>query len=546
METKKKRVLIVLALVGIVLFVGILTVINKLKPAKEVIANVNVVAINKGDVEQKLDTTGTVKSMKSKTFFSPVNAKINELNFESGDSVKKGTQLIVFDLKDLEKDNKKVELNILSGQYDYKEAVNNANKGESKRATAQANAANLQAAVDDWQNYVNDLQAQILQVNEDAKFDAQIDAQNNAAEQQAAIIETESAIKEKTTQVQNLYAEYIKANSAWENKTKDPNATQEDLTALSDVRDDKQLDWEQAKADLAELEAYLTILTSGSGGYDQTTGANTTWLQQELERAGSKLGELKGELASEKAIAESDPTTLSTEAKEKMKIGTNLNELEAKTLEELIAEGKRGIQAEFTGVVSDTKVVNGATVGQGLEMFTLQSTEDVSVQVKISKYDYDKVKEGQKAVITMADSKYDGTVTKIDRIAVPDEKGNPVLKATVHIDNPDQNIFIGVEAKVTIQAAEAKNVPLVPTEVVNVGNEGSFCYVIEDGVIVKRDIETGVSSASFQEVKSGLKDGDLVLTDIGMYQEGDKVTGVEAGEGALPTDGVDSSVKVVE
>lgn len=62
-----------------------------------------------------------------------------------------------------------------------------------------------------------------------------------------------------------------------------------------------------------------------------------------------------------------------------------------------------------------------------------------------------------------------------------------------------------MEAKVTIQASEAKNVPVLPVEVVNIGKEGSFCYVVNKGKIEKKDIETGVTSDSMVEVKSGLK-----------------------------------------
>ena len=37
------------------------------------------------------------------------------------------------------------------------------------------------------------------------------------------------------------------------------------------------------------------------------------------------------------------------------------------------------------------------------------------------------------------------------------EKGTPVISATVSIDNPDEDIFLGVDAKVKIYAASAKN-----------------------------------------------------------------------------------------
>ena len=70
----------------------------------------------------------------------------------------------------------------------------------------------------------------------------------------------------------------------------------------------------------------------------------------------------------------------------------------------------------------------------------------------------------------------------------------------------------------------------VPVEVVNIGKDGSFCYVVEDGVITKKNVTTGISSDSYVEIKDGLKKGDQVLTDIGDHEEGDQVTPVEKEE----------------
>ena len=92
---------------------------------------------------------------------------------------------------------------------------------------------------------------------------------------------------------------------------------------------------------------------------------------------------------------------------------------------------------------------------------------------------------------------------------------------------------MGVDAKVTIQAASVNDAVVLPTEVVNIGKEGSFCYVLEDGVIVRKNIETGLSSDDSVEILSGILEGDEVLLDIGSLQEG-----MEAE--AMPADGASS------
>ena len=526
--SKGSKKLLIFGCIGLVIIVGILAIVNSFVPKQEVLAKVGAIEVTKGDVEEQLDVTGTVKSLETKMFFSPVNAKIETMDFEMGDVVSKGTKLITFDLKDLEKNNEKAELNVRSGQLDYSDAINQDSKNSSKQATARANVNTLQGAVNAWQAYVNDLK--------DAINNANIDAQNKAtdAQNKAAAAQTEQynkAITEYNATMDQLWADYeAKLHAYNDANTKYENAAPADVAAASSARSTAEANLRRAEQ---AYESMKNNAPSMSGGYDSAAGmatADTYELQSELESASTYLAELKGELAGEKSKAEADMGGLTNETLEKMEIGTNLADMEAKSIEELIEEGKQGISAEFTGVISSVSAAQGATVAQGMELFVLQSTEKVSVDVKISKYDYAKVKEGQKATINLAGNEYQGTVEKLDRIATPDVQGNPTIGATISIERPDDNVFIGVEAKVLIQAAEANDVLVVPSEVVNIGKDGSFCYVIEDGVIVNRPVETGVTSTSFVEIKSGLKAGDKVITDIGDHKEGDKVEGVDPSE----------------
>ena len=281
-----------------------------------------------------------------------------------------------------------------------------------------------------------------------------------------------------------------------------------------------------------EDSSYSGYDNSGSDG--GTVTANTSALESALETASDELAELQSDLASEKAIAEADSTSLTKEEKEKLKVTDNLSELDAKSAEELVKEGKKGITAEFNGIISKADIKQGAAVTQGMELFTIENTDKASVDVTLSKYDYNTVKEGQSVEITLGDNTYQGTVIKMSHIAVQNEKGTPVISATVSIDDPDEDIFLGVDAKVKIHAASAKNVVTLPVEVINIGKEGSFCYVIEDGLVTKRNITTGISSEDYVEITKGIKEGEEVIADLGDYTEGMEVQAVpeQTGEDA--------------
>lgn len=542
---KKKTInkVMILVVAGIAVFLSALTVASMTMEKPKTASQVETVEVEKGNVAEELDATGTVESRNKKVFFSPVNATVKKLNFEAGDSVRKGQQLVTYDLEDLEKENQKALLNVKSGRLDLEDAVNQSEEALEKQSEAKANVQTLEGQVDEWQQYVYDLQAAIQQRTTDAQNQAA--AQASASAQEAAEAaqkayqqqlkeyqESEKKLRDIRDKALTAYNqaknEYDMAMETWKKNASEPN--QEALLEKEKARTQAELAYKAAQEAYGQLTPPdMEGLTGAAGSTDLSgASADTSDLQRELDSASATLAELQSELASEKAVAEADPASLSEEAKEKMEVANNLTELEAKSVEELIEEGKKGIQAEFNGVISDCQVAQGAAVTQGMQLFTLESTEEVSVNISVSKYDYEVLKEGQKATIEMGDSTYEGTLVKINRVAIPNAEGTPMIGAEVRIDNPDENIFIGVEAKVTVHAEQAKGVPVVPVEAVNIGKSGSFCYVLRDDVIEKQEVQTGISSDTMVEIKSGLKAGEQVIPDIGSLEEGDAAQAMPA------------------
>jgi len=536
-------------------------------------------------VEEIVDATGTVVSDEQKTFYSPVNAQVKKVSFADGDSVSKGTKLVEFELKDLERDNQKAELNVKSGEYDYKNSINKSNQADQKQKDAKSKVATLEQQVKDKQNYLASLKSQLSAVQSQAATDAQAAAQAQAAAEAQAEAENQRAYAEalNTYQTKTLPAyqkelgelntAYIKAQGVynqtdtayqmafaqWQADPSDENA--QALDDAEGARSQAEINSQQAKeayedkkANQPKMPEYADysnsqnssqsdLFTDGTEGSGQdaadqgsgsaetaSTSVDTSGIENAIEQASSDLADLQSDLATQKSIAEADSTSLTKEEKEKMRVTNNLTELDAKSAKELVEEGKKGIEADFNGVISKAAVQQGATVTQGMELFTLQSTDKVSVDINVSKYDYAKVKEGQTADITIGDKKYTGKVIKISHLATTNEKGSTLISATVSIDQPDEDIFLGVDAKVKIYAEKAEDVVTLPAGVVNIGKAGSFCYVLKDGVITRQDITTGISSDDAVEVTDGIKAGDEVIEDLGSLEEGIAAEAVPADD----------------
>ena len=572
-KKSKKKLVIGVGILAVAAVAGA-NIYGSRNAAENAVPQIEVVKAVRDNVQQTVETSGTVVSEEQKTYFSPVNAKVDVADVKEGETVKAGTKLIEFDQKDLEREEKKAELNVKSGKLDMQNTLNKSAEAVQKQQNAQGNAASLKQQVAAQEDYIANIKARISQANTNAQVAAaqeearkQADATAAQAARAEAVQKAYAAAQKKyqnetlpayqtqlntladeMNQAQTTYnqteTDYQMAFQTWSSEQSDENAAA--LDVAESARNDAQIAYQNAKS---AYEDYKTqkpaapamndvnseIISDGNtadsifsdsaetvtnNGSDTTVTADTSALEAELEKASNTLAELQSRLSSQQAVAESDPSAVTAEEKEKMEITNNLSELDQMSAQELVEAAKKGITADFNGVITKVSVVEGATTALGTELFTLQNTDKINVNVNVSKYDYDKLKEGQSADITLAGKTYEGEVTSISHVATQNEKGASLISADVRIKNPDDDIFLGVDAKVTIHAEEADDVVVLPSEVVNIGKDGSFCYVIENGVITRRDITTGISSDDYVEVTEGIKEGDEVIRDLGSLEEG--------------------------
>lgn len=237
----------------------------------------------------------------------------------------------------------------------------------------------------------------------------------------------------------------------------------------------------------------------------------------------ANLEEDKAEMQSQKSATENN--VLSADAKEAKAMTNEAEQLKNTQTLNYTNMLSEGLKADMDGIVTDMNVTEGAPITAGAALVTVASNSQVHVNVNLSKTDLAKVKEGQKAEVTIAGKKYDGEVSFINHVAITNTNNMPVVEAQIAITNADENIYLGIEAKVIIYAQKSEGVLLVPVEAVNSDKDGDFVYVVENGLVVRREVVTGVSSDTYIEVVSGLKENEQVMTDISLdITEGMEVT----------------------
>lgn len=515
----------------VAVFAGIVVLASQLSKggSKSQSTTLQVTAVSNGNIKEVYNASGKIESENTKTYYSPVTAPISKCNAVVGNPVKAGDVLISFDTTNLERDNQQAQLNLQSSLNSSKAAI-----AKNAQAIDAANAASAQAAeqANKLADKVNELAAQM----EAAK--AKMDSESQAAQ---AVIQANQEEREKLqaqidqynaqmTEQKNLMDSLaIKLEALGEKaaviEAKDESSRTPEEQSLLDTYNDTNEAYKAAQDAYTQAEADLNKTTEQQNQIvdPEITDAGYAELSAKYDAAYAEW-----EAAYNAAAAPTPDTGMTSAERANLDISDNLAELSALTPAELVAKGKEGMKADMDGVVASVDVLQSNAATQGMAMFTIASTEKVRVKIEVSPDDYDKMKVGSKATITVGDYKYQGTLKKVNKIAIENAKGNPVIGAEIHIDNPDENLCIGATAKISMTVSEARDVLVVPTEVINTSSEGDFVYVIENGTVVKKPVELGTASTTQIEVKSGLKKGEKVVNDLNVdIKEGMKAVAAE-------------------
>ena len=465
MKKRKKKVWKILVPVAIVLVIA-LVVMNMASGSSAGVA-VYTTTVSSGDIRSELSTSGTVKAEDTTTYFAPANGKVAGVQIEQGDVVKSGDMLICFDEETVAHAQKQSQLERQISTADYTATVQDYQKQKEKLAIAEAEIVAYEQQVDTYEQHIEDLTNGITDVNALKKADLYAD----------------------------LYS-VEKAINNYELAMQTPNEDT-DMDALMKRRTEKQNEMLKIQNELNLLADYKTDY-----GWEDLL----TQTKKDLADCQEKLQEAKNNKASaEAALLNDNKLTGYQLTQEKTKLATQ-------DTERKYAAALNGVVAEFDGVVTSLSAVEGATIQEGTQLLVLESYEEICVEFQASKYDLEELQIGQKAIVDVSGKEYEGTVSKINKMAQPNSSGIPMVGARVHIDNPDENIFLGIEAKLTIITAEEEGVLLLPVEAVNIDNNGSFCFIIENGILTKKYITTGISSIEYIQILDGLEEGDEVVT----------------------------------
>lgn len=491
---KIKKIIIPIAIVAVILvLIIVVAVVGIIMGSK--VPTVQVTSLKRGDIESTISVTGTVNSDRKITYYSPASAKVTKVA-TAGEMVKKGDILVEFDENDIA-----YQVAVATLQGNINENSYNQSLAQYNKSRSEYNAAKQK--VTEYTELVNAQQAVVDKIkNEqtDASY-SNLEAQVNKNKELNKVSGEMETIASTTLAP---IMEQIQALSKLDEN--DP------LIAPLEEQY-KKLCEETGYNDLAKKQAQLrndlTELDAASRSIGATSKEQQNYLDQQRV-----LAEYQTELETAKALVKQYEASSTAYDKSGIELNKELADLQANHQMEELDKVLGGVVAEFDGVVTQTGISEGDTAIAGSGVVSIASVEDVYVLITVTKNDLKKIREGQKATIKIFDNEYEGTVSSVSRVASMSDKGTSQVTAMVRIDNPDDKIYLGIDAKTVITAANATDCLMLPVEAVFSDDEGDFVYAVEDGMVVKKYITVGISSSRYIEVSEGLNEDAVVMTSI--------------------------------
>jgi RND family efflux transporter MFP subunit len=220
----------------------------------------------------------------------------------------------------------------------------------------------------------------------------------------------------------------------------------------------------------------------------------------------------------EKAKSEANRLRSAVET-ERIERDRNLNALE-ETTKKLEAQMKNSeVRSPIDGLLTNVQTIDGELVSESNELFTVSSRKNY-VRGEVNEEDVGEVKPGMKAKLQLYAYRtrtFIAHVTSIQPAADPTTQRYTIV---LEMENPPDNLMVGMTGEMNIITGTHENVLLVPTRALLVDQT----LIVKQGIVRSRTVQVGFRTLDFAEAISGLAEGShVVVSDQDKLHPGEPV-----------------------
>lgn len=186
------------------------------------------------------------------------------------------------------------------------------------------------------------------------------------------------------------------------------------------------------------------------------------------------------------------------------------------------------IKSPITGVITTRPVKLGETVAKGSLIANIVSTENLYIEAFIDEADVAKVKLGQEVNISMdayPGKTFKGEVYMISPVVLGGKQETRTFEVRTRFKEKELVIKPGMSADIEIIVDSVRDALVVPSQAVIERDSKKFVFIREGSYAKLIPVKTGRFNWTFTEIVSGIKEGDMAITnpDVSGLVDGKRV-----------------------
>lgn len=524
---------ILLGLVVLIVAIASVGAILKARSGSEQKTTYKTAKVERGDVVSSVSATGVIQALTTIEIKSNVGGRIEQLPVQLGQMVKKNDLIAKIDPTD--------------PRTQLEQAVARFNASEAKLAQASLN----------------------LQLQKKLSISQIAQAQQALAAARARLLQTQ---KQRDVQPQLTRASI--AQAAANLRSAQENLRQLETAMVPQAKATTQANFNQAQANLVEaqlnldrqkqllakgfvpqstVDAAVAQTATAQAGVDTTRRKLETVDQEyqaQVDDAKARVAQAQAQLATARAnrvqdqikvqdyaaakaqvdqaqaeldLAQANKQQVDVKAKDITSARSDIVSNQAALDQAKVNMGYAEIRAPRAGIVLLKPVEQGTviassrqSVGSGPTVVVLGDISRMFILCQVDETDISGVEVGQHCDITVdayPNELFEGKVTRIDPQATVTQNVT-TIPVTVEIDDPDIRLKPQMNANVEFVTAKHENVLTVPNEAIKEQDGRSTVQVMVKGKPVAREVEVGIAGPDTTEIKSGLKEGEEIVTQV--------------------------------
>lgn len=474
------------------------------------------VKVENGTIQETITASG-LATLEDETYIygEADGYKISKFLVEEGDIVKKGQNLVEYDVDDtkteLENKIRDAKRNIVNGKLAL-EAITTP-KTEAEITQLQNSVFTQQKAITEAQtvydSYNTKLSLQQTTID-NAKKDIE-SAERTVSQAQTDLEQAKKDMDNAEDDV-NIYKQLLSiggiSQSEYDNYETSYDKAKSAYQQAENTLANAQNSLEKSKANLTDAQnSYNDILTEKENKKLDITSAQKalTLAQQQLEQAENPLSDS------------------ATKIKYDQQVLTNQGlEDSLEDYEEDLAELVQYTTSPVDGTVTEISADENSFIVENTVMLKITNIENLIVEADIEEYDAPLLELGQKVTMTSdgLDGKtYTGKIIKISPTASVESTNmgsETVVPIEISVENPDGMLKSGYNLDLEIMVVDKEDVPVVSTNAIgtDVKTGSKYVYKVENNTIVKTEVETGDEGDSTIEILSGIDIGDTIIPAV--------------------------------